>query len=308
VVDIAYSLRTNSVVNRVSAGNKRALVGRGYQLSSATEDGEAAVGLWDEKGKPLLPFRVFAPHISLYSDKDFVDNALVARLFETIKKIGIDFGVQLELVVDLNSPHEIALVQIRPTPGQVYRKNIDNSLEIRQRSKEVPLIVENLLAKSAIVNGAFDFTVDCGNGAVFFSEEENRELGQEYGEFLNPPIVDEFVCEENDAKRKDQKIAFFDFNRFVIRYDTTDQIYYREFKNGYRLFVNSQAIIANSHHGMMHSNKYLKNNFSFLNQYCGMLSLPRAEIDKVKKAVKARPGARLRVVSDGLVAGFYIAE
>ncbi len=114
VVDIGYSKLLKKTVVRVASGRPTNVGGRTV-YTSATWDNEAQVSVYDTNGEMLVPF-----HEMGMDDVRAKLPELVRELVKAVKDIGIDFGVQLELIINPNMIKHGAkwnIVQIRPSPG-----------------------------------------------------------------------------------------------------------------------------------------------------------------------------------------------
>ena len=81
-----------------------------------------------------------------FEDKSLKD--LPQKIVQSLKSIGINFGVQLEFQADPQKPFIFNLVQIRPTPGNML-KPIDSNVED-------DTLFPNILAQSAMFNAPFN--------------------------------------------------------------------------------------------------------------------------------------------------------
>lgn len=111
VVDIGWSELLEQAVVRIAHGNI-SKTGSGDVYTSATWDTEARIGLYNTDGESIVPL----PERSLFED---IAPNLAKILVGALKKLEIDFGVQLELVIHPDRPDSWQLVQIRPSPEAV---------------------------------------------------------------------------------------------------------------------------------------------------------------------------------------------
>ncbi|HVY72933.1 MAG TPA: hypothetical protein VG984_02710 [Candidatus Paceibacterota bacterium] len=110
VVDIGYSELLGRAIVRVARGNPSRVHG-GFVYTSATWDHESTVGIYELDGAAIVP---------LQADKNGSVANLVKILVSSVQGLGIDFGVQLELIHHPEyPPTSWKLVQIRPSPAAV---------------------------------------------------------------------------------------------------------------------------------------------------------------------------------------------
>lgn len=294
VVDIRYSQIAQKIIARIASGNNRGSHKR-YDFTSATEDSEASVGIWDAKtGNPELATRHFK-HYTLFEGNKKFQNGLIPKLFKAIEKTGINFEVQLEFVVHPEHPNSLYLVQIRPTP-----KNIYDSVAVEGVSSPEAKQKSELIAKSAVVNGAFDFT---GEVNIFSRDDviANHNLGNylTYHKKTPPDLT-------KRSSRGNIGIYYYDPVDY-LSYIKAAHTYLGAYWQGNDVQLTHTAIRPNTWHGDMaprHEDVY-----NLLDQCCGMVSLDDAAIDKLRKlAGKAKTPLKLRVVSDGLLAEVYLLK
>lgn len=294
VVDIGYSTLQDNVLMRIASGNERFIDGVAYQerhgnFTSATNDTEASVGVWDaETGEPVLPTRNFG-HQSINKDGIEYYNILARPLLRALRKTGIDFGVQLEIIEHPDHVFVLHLVQIRPTPAGIYRP----ISSINPPSQEHR---ERIIARSTIVNGAFDVM-----GEAFF--------------FGRKGISDNHGLQRWDESRLTKgKIGIYDKTTsedhvYTLRYNMAAEVYYGGYLAGSDVQLTPVAIRPNTHHGTISTSKEQKKVYELLDQKCGMVSLRKGEVDKIKDlAGKSDKPLKLRVISDGLIAQVHIVE
>ena len=288
VLDIGYSSVHGKVLAKMTYGNVRTA---GYNLTSATYDTEAGVGVWDaETGEPVLPTRnFFHPSMLPYGKK--IPSDFFKDLYATIRESGIDFGVQLEIIIERGQRGY--LVQVRPTPEATYRRiSTPQSTVVREGTG-------TLIAESATVNGAFDFT---GEAHLF---------GQD-------GIVENSERVKTGEKDAHGKVGIYDEasasggRKRYLRLDeiSSPEIYLGGYLGGAEVQITREAIRPNSHHGVLSgpSEKGAKM-YDELDKHCGMVSITRTQMERLTEAVKkAGTTAQLRVVSDGLVARIYLLE
>jgi hypothetical protein len=147
VVDIAWSALLGNAVVRVKTGrDARTPDGRPF-YTSATADKEGVVGLFAaDTNERLLPLH----HGKLLGDKALaLPLQRIARtLVRVISRVGIDFGVQLELIVHPEHPDRWHLVQVRPSPDAVrgYRRG--------------PSPTTTIVTTTPVVSHAFNVTAE----------------------------------------------------------------------------------------------------------------------------------------------------
>ena len=290
VVDIGYSSIHGKVLAKMTYGNARTA---GYNLTSATYDTESGVGIWDaETGEPVLPTRNFF-HPSMLPPGEEVPSDFFKDLYAAIRESGIDFGVQLEIIVGRGQRGY--LVQLRPTSETIFRK-----IPLPQS----PLAHEGtgtLIAESATVNGAFDFTGEAhlfGQDGILENSERVETIETERTAHGKVGIYDE-ASASGGRKR-------------YLRLDeiSSPEIYLGGYLGGAEVQITREAIRPNSHHGVLSgpSEKGAKM-YDELDKHCGMVSITRTQMERLTEAVKkAGTTAQLRVVSDGLVARIYLLE
>jgi len=112
VIDVGWSWILGKPVVRFAIGNTTT-VGKNTGYTSATWDNEARFGLYDaETNEPIIPLE--DPKLSPIIPE------LVRELVASLRRIGIDYGVQLEAVVHPHHPEKWHLVQLRPTPAAMH--------------------------------------------------------------------------------------------------------------------------------------------------------------------------------------------
>ena len=297
VADIAYSPLFKKVVAKIAFGNTRipdelrGFGGRG-SFTSATTDTESSVGIWEaETGLPLVPTVNFG-HESAHPDKLKYRNTFVAPLFDAIKKAGISFGVQLELVVHPDRPMNVSIVQIRPTPEKMPRVlNLTHPEQKRRALSET-------VFRSPIVNAAFDFT-----GPVQFFGFDGVDKNFEAGNF--------FSRGGSRPRTGEGNIGIYDKRggQVGIKYYNAADIYYGGYLNGSEIQITQNGIRPNTWHGSEYMSGEVRKLYDHVDKKCGMVFLRREEIEELKEILqKAHPSAQLRVVSDGLVAEIAVVE
>lgn len=116
VIDLVWSAVYGRVVARVAWGRGG---NNGFRPTSATWDYQAHIGVFDPaSGETLLGFETNAvkERGHLYAHSPFVAQ-LVRGLYQTLQSWKWQVGVQLELVVNYETPRQFHLVQIRPSPA-----------------------------------------------------------------------------------------------------------------------------------------------------------------------------------------------
>lgn len=126
VVDIAHSPILGQTIVRVSTGREQRLP-RGERLfTSATNDHEGRHEVIDPQTGQALTERVIGTLFEgscLHLDLP----ALAQELWNRVLAHGINFGIQLELVIHPDTPEIWWLVQIRPSPNQIRYSNLSLS-------------------------------------------------------------------------------------------------------------------------------------------------------------------------------------
>jgi len=290
VLDIAYSSVYQRVIARLAYGNARM---SGYSLSSATNDTEAGVAVWDAvTGESLLPARnFFYPSLLEAGAKDA--NPFVCELYRAVRETGIRFGIQAELIMgSRNTAKQVrqSLVQIRPSPENVRREiALPTSEASNTQSGE-------LVAETAVVNGIFDFT---GEVHFFGAEglDDNDDLGRENN--LN-------------IRLGGGKVGVYD--RGAGRYRRLHEpgyaanIYLGGYIRGADVQITTEAMRPNSIHGVMGRPEQTEK-YNFIDAHCGMVSIRRTEMERIEEmAQDASKPPKIRVISDGLVARVYLLK
>lgn len=297
VVDIGHSPTLGKLIVRIASGNYRRdyILGQmasfvGGEFTSATDDVESSVGVWEaHNGHPVLPTASFG-HPSLFKDEQSFMNTLVQPLFEAVQKTGIDFGVQLELIVHPSEPFTISLVQTRPSPQKMYQSIPVGGTEKKRQKEE-------LVASSARVNGAFDVTgevITFGDNEVLWGlGYDTSSRGQEM---------------ESIEKIGRGKIGIWGRGSINEARSRAASSYLGAYIQGSDVELTPKAIRPNSHHGAMsYANHEDVSRYDFLDKNCGMVSLGEEQIEKLWQLAKKGP-IKLRVASDGLIAQVYLIE
>lgn len=111
VVDVGFSELLGEPVVRIAHGNAYLEGDHKIQtFTSATWDHESRVGIYRTSGEAIVPLPWTFGSIA---------GRLVRQLVRMLEKLGINFGVQLELVIHPDRPEEWNLVQLRPSPAAV---------------------------------------------------------------------------------------------------------------------------------------------------------------------------------------------
>lgn len=286
VIDVGYSPVSGRIVSRVACGNKRRSDFGYTYLTSATNDSEASVAIWDAQiGEFVTPGRSF------HSEPEFIKsstpgNNFIQPLYQALVELGIDFGVQLEIIMDPDRPNILQLVQIRPTPGQIYHK-ISTAVD----QNEVG--TKQQIALSAIVNGAF------------------RHIGE--------PVMFERGDIDNNFKRSQLKqriargkVGIYlkrggSWGNFIVKPDHASTIFLGGYMSGCDIQLTPGAISPNTKHGDITVSRDVKDKYNELDTQCGMVSLREPEIQEIKKQVETG-GGKIEIVSDGLIASVSVVK
>ncbi len=299
VVDIGHSELSGKTIARIASGLDREI-----GLTSATEDFEATVGVWTtEDGSSVLPVRQFNYDESLFKKDDLSSNSFVKSIFAAIKDTGIDFGVQLELVVDPKEPGTFHLVQIRPSP-QKMRHQVVTGLGGFEKEKGI------LVAQSAITNSRFSgraYPELLGTRLRNIYEIGNRISGRSY---------------EGNVKNAFQQMQRTVFQGLGVGiYDSNYSgmdMHWLEYAGGYNTYLGAlaegnviqitpKAIRPNSHHGWLEHIPESAMVYDLLDEDCGMISLRKEEIDAIVEKLGKEKG-EIGVISDGLIANVYLLK
>ncbi len=288
VLDVGYSHLERKILMRIAAGNERFPDGlpstRQHGIfTSATNDTEASAGVWDaETGEPVLPTRNFG-HRSLNKENAVYYNILARPLLKALRKTGIDFGVQMEIIEHPDQGSVLNIVQIRPTPARVCRPIFDSKSPFQQEK-------EKIIARSAIVNGVFDIT-----GEVLFFGNDGIKNNYESRRWGKERLMEGKIGIYDETTGKDYACN--------LQYSMAAEVYYGGYLAGCDAQLTPVAIRPNTHHGSMSNPPHLEEVYQLLDQNCGMVSLRSSEIDKIQALAKqSDKPLKLRIVSDGLIA------
>lgn len=128
VIDVGWSALLEQPVVRLAVGNPFYADGetltRPQAFSSATWDQESMMALFDTDGRVLVPLTAPVPFGAIEEGLRDRFHAIMARavpaLIATLRSLGLTFGAQLEVVVDIwQTPPCIHVVQVRPSPGTI---------------------------------------------------------------------------------------------------------------------------------------------------------------------------------------------
>jgi hypothetical protein len=151
VVDIAHSHILNQTVIRVATGREVISLDGTRTFTSATWDHEGRHELFDPNtGQRLMVSRTGKLFIGSCQNLPLWD--MVNELWQRVRDLDIDFGVQLELVIHPDTPRVWNLVQIRPSPNSVRLGSVE--LELLPNSLTSVGIVSstfNILANARLV-------------------------------------------------------------------------------------------------------------------------------------------------------------
>ncbi len=315
VVDIGRSEILNECITKISSGNERLPrydSGKEDMIyTSATVDTEPAIGIWNSKdGKSIIPIREFIEDNAFSKDSKLYE-PFTKNLFESIKKVGIDFGIQMEIVVHPDNPKKFYLVQIRPSPKKIFNKIISNENKLSEKLK-----AEKLVFHSSMVNGAFDFY----GKFKFFEERRELSIYRHSGQKFIENALDESILNPNKTetlasamekiyKKNTQENYISVFSDECISSSHLDDLnahftYLGSFLTEKAIVqITSQPIRPNSRHGQI--GDQAEKVHDFLDKHCGMLSLSSRELFELQKILSKYKGP-IRVVSDGLLAGIYL--
>lgn len=312
VVDIGYSPLYDEPLVRIASGNERYDSTNDYSgITSATQDSEAAVAVWRARtGEVVLPTRDFirfATKNAFYKNPEMFKH-LPKLLADSIKNTGIEFGVQLEMIVHPSEPITGYLVQTRPSP-----KDIFEPLIFEQKSPDKKPDSNKLFCRTAVVNRAFDFSGEADfmdtRKVTVVNDLGNRAHKDTYSQSFRKavPLSLDRVSSPWLADGAG-KISIFtaSVDRY-LEWDKAPKTHLGAYKIGYEAQITVSAICPNSHHEDMQYGKDTLDIYAKLNEKCGMISLPQTEISRLQR-VQAEKGEplKLRVISDGLIAEVYI--
>lgn len=290
VCDIGYSEILGRVVVKFAYGNRRRpaeFPNAKGAYTSATDDTEAAVGIWDaETGLPLIPSRNFG-HESFHPDNIMYRNDFARRLYNAVEKTGIQCGVQLEMVADPDRPNKISLVQVRPSPRRT-RHMIENP----SSGGRGEWLSQEFVYQSPIVNARFDSS---GSPSIISLAkiDANCESGRNYRKGIS-----------TRARHSSGSVGIFESMSGLdvsLKYMYAADIFYGAYLNGSDAQITPSSIRPNTWHGIIQIPPEFRDIYAELDEKCGMISLRRDEVKALIEAVKQHPGASIRAVSDGLV-------
>ncbi len=320
VIDVGYSQLRHEIVVHAALGNQRGE----DDFTSAVSDPEASVALFNEQGDSIIPARAYRGVRSFFKNGDQPHNDLLPGIAQKVRNLGIDFGIQIEAVIDRKDPNKVHIIQIRPTPERLRKsavQNVDTSVESQAGQGEI-------LVQTAITSGVFDITAE----AKFHLENQIRELTD-----LGTPLTrltenmrdHEYFAERARARGeatthhevelnelrakleaqtqtipKEMAIGFFNAIRSGVddeRLDlyNTPRVYGGAYLSGYRVLINPEQITPATKHGSL--SIVSPQMTEYLVGQCGMLSIPKEQIAAIQEKYASSTGAKLRVVSDGLV-------
>lgn len=303
VVDVGYSRLLGRPVVKISSGNIRG--DHSQQFTSAVSDTEAAVGVWDSKGETVLPTRNYN-HDSLFGDNQNFTNIFAGKLYDALSKTGIDFGVQMEMVVNPNNPKDFHLIQLRPSPENMT-KTIKSESDESARKKELGIEGQRpkLTLKSASVNGRFNIISD---SSVIRDVPYVRGLSGITTSFWDGKMSPDLLEKFDSRREKRGEITLYD------RRDRTSKNYETEgllgsYLSGADVLITPTPIKPNNNHGAMAN---MDRAYGLLDN-CGMVSVTDQQHQQLESILtggkqsselkdNVKTGKIMQVASDGLIA------
>ncbi len=293
VVDIVYSDLLKRNVVKIASGTGMS--------GSATNNNEAHVAVFDFENGDLLDirdsFKNGSEEKSLFTDQRIVNTDfpkdLANTLVEIVRKMRINFGVQLEMKIDPRNLEEWNLLQIRPTPGSMRGDVNFEQKDCGQKKFE-----------TCVVSGVFDIS------APFrIMKREGIQEGLEVGIGAGGGGLEEEDLNRYRPRSETQPfIAVFDPE---VRMDqrTAPSNIAEAYLRGAEAQVLCSPIKPVASHGAQ-----ISGNFDNLNTTCnraiessGFLSLGRDKMDElIEILVDKKESVSGRVVSDGVVGSVIV--
>lgn len=285
VVDFGWSELLQKNIARVATGRYGFEERTSPVHTSATRDVEGAYEAWcPEKKEIVIPRsglgRWVKPHPGWVGFMDTRLGDMISALYEGLRDMGLDFGLEFELLVHHERPDVWHLVQVRPSPA-------------KQRCGRLTPLTGDPLFSTPIINQSFDV-----RGEIFPSDDYERW---------------------REIRRKQEKDGYYEpfhEKRTIILWEremlsdeglNTMHSYYQGGAMGQ---IYPGAIYPNSKHNaldMPHRFKMSAEVFTEAQmlQIHPLLGLPQEQIDQLAKMAYGKP-IKIRMVSDGLIGQIYL--
>lgn len=323
VIDVGHSELRGEVVVHFAVGNGRGKDNRDF--SSAVSDPEASVALFNERGDSIVPSRSYRGAFKpFFENETLPHNNLLPDITTKLRNLGIDFGVQLEAVIDGQNPNIVHIIQIRPTPEKMRRIVVQNS----ETSPETLDTAGEVLAETAVTSGVFNLTAQPTfnlEGQISNLSNDGRPLAQlvrtlhdleqfalraqkkgiPYAQQERLDELRAYFQAQEKVVPEELRIGFFNTmgsgsdpsNRISL--DTAHDIYAGAYQGGYRgLITPGQITPATKHEYLLDQNPAMT---KYIAEHCGMISIPKEQIAAIQEIYANSPGAKLRIASDGLI-------
>lgn len=155
VVDIAYSRLLDQTIVRVSTGREQTLANGSRRFTSATLDSEGCHFVIDpHTGTFLTPCA--QGDLFTNASKRLPVKELAQELYTRVCQAGIDFGVQMEVIIHPDTPSTWYLVQVRPSPERV-RPGL-----VRASALLAPLLTTSAISRAFNVESLATLTDEAG--------------------------------------------------------------------------------------------------------------------------------------------------
>ncbi|NQV89190.1 MAG: hypothetical protein HQ488_02620 [Parcubacteria group bacterium] len=269
VVDIAHSHVLDQPVIRVATGREVVTETGVRTFTSATWDYEGRHELYEPNtGRQIAETRTGNLFVGACMNLPLWE--IAKELWYRVKDLGIDFGVQLELIVHPDTPWIWNLVQIRPSPNRV-----------RVGAVEIETLA-NPLTTTGIVSSAFNtkamarlLTSDDESFLAIFGVD--ADLAKPEGRFDGTPTV----VWENDPSS--------DFGLFQMR---------GAFSSGIALQVTRRVLMINTTHTRVYNREPTEK--AALLRDNGVIAVPDDVHAQLVTALRGGP-RMIHAVSDGIV-------
>jgi hypothetical protein len=296
VVDVGYSKIAGRPLVKISSGTLRGDETR--KFTSAVNDTEASVGIWDFEGNEILPIRDY--HSESPLDKNTSGN-FARSLAEAINKTNIDFGVQMELVINPKNPRDFQLIQLRPSPENMTRTiGNQDSEPLQEKELGIEEQVPELVLKSASVNGRF--SIIAGSSLV-----RDTPYMDGLTTLISPGEKERTInaFQERFKARKEKKgnIAIYSPTTDSRKYYNTGNLIAVYLGKGADAIITPTPIKPNNNHGDVYG---MDRRVYDLMDDCCMISVTDSQIWELNKY--SEKGRKMQVISDGLIAEIRVIK
>ncbi|RJQ24670.1 hypothetical protein C4577_07130 [Candidatus Parcubacteria bacterium] len=297
VVDVGYSEILGKPVVRMCSGNLRG--DRTEEFTSAVSDTEAAVGAWDSEGRPVTGI-VDYRHRTFFDSQDSSPGSFAKGLVEALRKTGINFGVQVEIVVNPANPKDFRLIQLRPTPENITKTMRTDDELVRKTELGIEGIEPRSVFKTASVNGKFDVLagVSIVSKAPYVDGLDNLTSPGWDGKLsLN-------LAEKLDTRRSVRGgIAICSPRAFQGKYADLVALSGIYLENNADVLITPTPIKPNNTHGAI--NDLSQHAYCVLDR-SSMISVTEDQCSELER--NSREGRAMQVISDGLIADVRIFD